>query len=46
MYKCIIFVTNFKKSPSAGGLSTPSLLTFDIGDLMLRDLAKSCKNQL
>jgi len=41
--KCIILVTNFHKSSSAGDSSTPErLLTFDFGVLKLRDLAKLC----
>jgi len=35
MLKCTILVTNFQKSPSAGG-------AFNIGDLKSRDLAKLC----
>jgi len=35
--KCIILVTNFHKSPSAGALCFQRHLIFDYGDLKLRD---------
>jgi len=35
-----ILVTNFQKSPSAGGFPPPAPLIFNIGKLKLRDLAK------
>jgi len=40
--KCINFVTKFQKLPSAGGSPPQRYLTFNIGDLKLRDLAKLC----
>jgi len=40
--KCIILVINFQKSPNSGGFLAPGPLTFDIGDLKWRDLAKLC----
>jgi len=40
MTKCIVLVTNFQKSPSAGDSPPPAPLTFIIGGLKLRDLAK------
>jgi len=38
--KCIILVTNFQKSPSAGGSPPPAPLIFNFGELKLLNLAK------
>jgi len=38
--KCIILVTNFQKSPSAGTLRPQRLLVFNFGELKLRNFAK------
>jgi len=42
MSKCIILVTNFQKSPSAGGVFASSASIFDVGGLKLRNLVKYC----
>jgi len=38
--KCIILVTNFQKSPSAGGSPPPAPLNLHFGELKLHNLAK------
>jgi len=38
--KCIILVTNFQKSPSAGALRPQRPLIFNFGELKLRNLTK------
>jgi len=40
--KGIILVTNFQKSPNAGGSLPPAPRIFNFGDLKLRDLVKLC----
>jgi len=40
MSKMHILVTNFQKSPSYGFSAPSASLTFNIGDLKFRDLAK------
>jgi len=37
-----IVSNNFQKSPSTGAFRPQRPLTFDFGDLMLRDLSKLC----
>jgi len=40
MSKMHFLITNLEKSPSAGALQPQLLLTFDVSDVKLHDLAK------